>query len=611
MATEIQVERVRRAVLVVDMVESVRLMQANEADTIERWRHFVGEARQLVGRHGGRVVKSLGDGLLATCEQGQRAVALSFDLQDLVPAINAGRDEDAQIRLRAGVHVCDVIEDEFDVYGAGVNLAARIATIARPGGVAGSDDVLDDLLPGIDAQIEDAGLCFMKHLPEPVHVHHLTRPAAPVSDPTPAPTARAAGSVIAEPIAPIAAIAPTEPRAVAPITVAVLRLDAGVSDPDVAVLGRLASDALVTRLSSAPTVRAISRLSTEQFQLRAMNAEEIARRSGADYVVDGRLHGSGAQHLLFLKLLDVRAGSVAWADTFTLDATQLLRPDEDVTPPIAQVIVDQMTRCELRRVDVAPLPNVSSQSLQFSAIHLMHRRATGDFQRAGEILGHLVDRHPRSAAPHTWTALWHVLSMNKGVVMDVHDADRALDHTHRALDINPDSAMSLAMEAFVQCHLKRDLEAAQRRLADAQLVNPSDPWSWLVRSAVESFLGHGEAAWECALRARQLSPMDPLKHYYDGLTASAAICAERWPEALQFARLSLSKDARHLPTLRALAIAQVHLGQVDGARDTMSKVLQLQPAFNLNDYVHNAPPGGEAVRTKWAEALREAGAPPG
>ena len=607
MTQQSDVERVRRAVLVVDMVESVRLMQAHEDDTIERWRRFVGDARQLVSRYGGRVVKSLGDGLLATCEQGQRAVALSFDIQDLVPAINAGRDDDSQIRLRAGVHVCDVVEDEFDVYGAGVNLAARIATIAKPGGVAGSDDVLDDLLPGIDAHIEDAGLCFMKHLAEPVQVHHLTRPSAQPVEAKPA-------AALEPPAAPpgieiVGAMAPTEPRVVAPLTVAVLRLDAGATDPDVAVLGRLASDTLVTRLSSVPTVRAISRLSTEQFQLRAMNAEEIARRSGADYVIDGRLHGSGTQHLLFLKLLDVRAGNVAWADTFTLDATQLLRPDEDVTPPIAQVIVDQMTRCELRRVDVAPLPNVSSQSLQFSAITLMHRRATGDFQRAGEILGHLVDRHPRSAAPHAWAALWHVLSMNKGVAIDVHDADRALDHTHRALDINPDSAMSMAMEAFVQCHLKRDLVAAQKRLADALFVNPSDPWLWLVRSTVESFLGHGEAAWESALRARQLSPMDPLKHYYDGLTASAAVCAERYAEALQFARLSLSKDARHLPTLRALAIAQVHLGQVDGARDTMAKVLQLQPTFNLREYVGNAPPGGEAVRAKWAEALREAGAP--
>jgi tetratricopeptide (TPR) repeat protein len=241
----------------------------------------------------------------------------------------------------------------------------------------------------------------------------------------------------------------------------------------------------------------------------------------------------------------------------------------------------------------------------------MHRRGADDFYRAGEILGHLVDRHPRSAAPHTWTALWHVLSINKGLTPGSHDTERALDHVHRALDINPDSAMSMAMEAFVHCHLKRDLPAARKRLTDSLAVNSSDPWTWLVLSVVVSFLGYGEQAWEAALRARALSPMDPLKHYFDGLTASAAVCAGRYAEALQFARLSLSKDARHLPTLRALAIAQVRLGQGDAARDTMTKVMQLQPTFNLRDYVAMAPAGGEAMRMQWAEALRDAGAPHG
>ncbi len=590
-------DRVRRAVLVVDVVESVRLMQAHEDDVIERWRRLVGDARKLVSKHGGRVVKSLGDGMLVTCEHAPRAVQLAFELQDLVPGINAGRDEDARILLRAGVHLCDVVEDEFDVYGAGVNLAARIAAIAKPGGVAASDDVVDDLLPGVDAEFQDAGLCFMKHLPEPVHLHHLSR----------------VGSVAAPATAEQAVRPDTDASApvVAPVTVAVLRIETGSAHPDLDILAQVAGDTLVTRLSTDPTVRAISRLSAEQFRLRGLNAEEIARRSGADYVVDGRLHGNGTQHLLFLKLSDVRAGSVAWADTFTIDATQLLHADEDVTPPIAQAIVDQLMRRELRRVDVAALPTVSSQSLQFSAIHLMHRRGMQDFHRAGEILGHLVDRHPRSAAPHAWTALWHVLSITKGVGADAHDADRALDHVHRALDINPDSAMSMAMEAFVQCHMKGDLVAATSRLASALAVNPSDPWTWLVLSSVESFLGHGDRAWDAALRARELSPMDPLKHYFDGLTASAAVCAQRYADAVTYAQLSLSKDARHLPTLRALAIAQVHLGHIEGARETVAKVMQLQPTFNLRDYVARAPAGSETTRLTWAAALREAGAPLG
>jgi tetratricopeptide (TPR) repeat protein len=126
---------------------------------------------------------------------------------------------------------------------------------------------------------------------------------------------------------------------------------------------------------------------------------------------------------------------------------------------------------------------------------------------------------------------------------------------------------------------------------------------------VESLLGHGQAAWEAATTARALSPMDPLKHYYDALAASAAVAAGRYEECCRLALLSLSKDARHLPTLRALAIAQVRLGRLPQARATVARLLRINPEFTRRDYVANAPRGGEEVRRRWAEDLAEAGAP--
>jgi adenylate cyclase len=599
MISPTELNRSRRTVVVVDMVESVKLMRAHEDDTIQRWLAFVSQVRESsLAEHGGRLVKSLGDGLLLTCDLAPRAVALAFDLQERVATINRGLDESRRIRLRVGVHVCELVEDELDVYGAGVNLAARIAAVARPGGVAASDDVVDDLLPGVDALLEDAGLCFLKHLVEPVHVYHLSPPS------------RSIRAVAASPRA-IAAFPGSEAvnDAVVPTTVAVMGMAPADSDPQAVTLAELLSDTLVVRLSSVPAVRVISRLSAEQFRLRGLSAQDIARQSGTDYIVGGRLHRSGGQSLLYLELIEARTNTLAWASTFRLDAGALLRHDEEVTPAIAQEVLDQIAHFELRRVGISPLPNLSSQSLQFSAIHLMHRRSRTDFQRAGEILTHLVERHPRSAAPHAWTAQWHVLSITKGLGFDRHDADRALDHTHRALDLNPDSAMSMAMEAFVQCHMKLDLDSAQQRIAEAVEINPSEPWSWLVRSTVESFLGRGDLAWQAAMRARELSPMDPLKHYYDGLAASAAVAAERYDEAMQLAHLSLSKDARHLPTVRALAIAQVHLGRAAEARGTVAKLMQLQPDFTLAQYIETAPQGGQEMRRKWAEALRAAGAP--
>lgn len=366
----------------------------------------------------------------------------------------------------------------------------------------------------------------------------------------------------------------------------------------------------MTRLSTVPLLRVISRLSTEQFRLRGFDTRGIAQHSGASYLVAGRLHGHREQCLLFLELIDAESEEILWADSVRLDAKALLARDETVTPEVAQALVDRIVSHQLRRVSVSPLPNLASQTLQFSAIHLMHRRALADFGRAHDILEHLVDRHPRAAAPHAWLAKWHVLRVTKGWMAETEsEVERALSHTRRALDLNPDSAMTMAMEAFVFCHMKHDLAGAQQRLKDALEINPSEPWAWLVRATVDSLLGHGEEAWQCALRARDLSPMDPLKHYYDSLAASAAVAAERYAEAERLARLSLSKDARHLPTLRALAIAQVHLGRITEAREAVAKVLQVQPDFTLARYLASAPRGGEEMRRRWAGALREAGAP--
>lgn len=589
-----ELHRARRAIVVVDVVESVRLMRAHEDEVIERWRDIVGEVRSVIlPRHAGRLVKSLGDGMLLEFEHAARAMAMAFELQGHAAAMNVGVDPDRRICLRAGLHVAEVVADELDVYGSGVNLTARIATVARPGGVAASQDAVSDLLPGVDALIESAGLCYFKHLDAPVPVFHLTPPTS--SGPSPrAPAAlerdeQAAGACVA-----------------------MLPIEVSEKTPELLACAELVGDLLQTRLATVPGLTMISRLSMLQFQARGLDARGILGQTGCNYLLAGRLHGKGGRHVQFLELVDGATQDIVWAGSFALDPLALLSPEEAVTPGIAQQVVDQILRHQMRRVLVAPLPNLGSQTLQFAAIQLMHRQPLGDFKRAREVLEHLVDRHPRAAAPHAWLAKWHVLRVNKGWVDGgASERGRALDHARRALDLNPDSAMSMAMEAFVLCHLDDDLPGARICLQTAVDLDPNESWAWLVRSTVEGLLGNGEASWLSASRARALSPMDPLKHYYDGLAASAAVGAERFADAERLAQLSLSKDARHLPTLRALAIAQVHLGMVDQARATLSRVLEAQPEFNLQRYVGDAPRGAQAMRERWAGALREAGAPEG
>jgi class 3 adenylate cyclase/TolB-like protein len=593
--------RMRRALVVVDMVESVRLIQRHEDEVIDRWRHFVHDVRtEVLPSRGGRMVKSLGDGMLLEFVHTPQAVGVAFDLHDRMRALNGDVEEDHEIKLRIGLHVAEVVTDELDVYGAGVNLVARLAALARPLGVAASAEVIDEVLPGVDATIEDAGRCFVKHIDTPIQVYFLSRPLAqeefaPTGHRVTMSSRPAQTTLQTQSIAPCLAMMP------------VSTVQSGAESLTVA---ELLSDLLLTRLSSVRDLRVISRLSTEQFRQRGLDAEEVSRRTGADFLLSGRLHGQGLDYLFFIELVDAKLGQVIWAQSTRLDARTLLSRDDEILPEIVAAIVDKLTSYQMRKVGVSPLPQLDSHALQFAAVHLMHRQSRAHFERSNEILNHLVERHPRVASPHAWLAKWHVLRVTKGLSDDPSvEGDAALEHTRRALDIDDDLAMAMAMEAFVDCHMKLDLAAASTCLDAALLANPNEPWVWLVRATVEGLLGHGQASWDSALHARALSPLDPLHHYFDSLAASAAVAAQQYEYAQRLATNALSRDASHLPTLRALVIAQVRLGQMAEARETARKVIELQPTFTLARYLANSPRGGEAMRMQWAQALREAGLP--
>ena len=164
--------RVRRTVVVVDVVESVRLLLSHEEAVIARWCALTRTTTdELLPGHGGRLVKSLGDGMLLEFRDAPQAVATAFALQALCARGNAGLPAEAAMLLRIGVHVCEVIVTELDVFGAGVNLAARLAALGRPGDVVVSAELREQLVPGVHAALEDLGDCFLKHIDQPCRAY--------------------------------------------------------------------------------------------------------------------------------------------------------------------------------------------------------------------------------------------------------------------------------------------------------------------------------------------------------------------------------------------------------------------------------------------------------
>ena len=241
----------------------------------------------------------------------------------------------------------------------------------------------------------------------------------------------------------------------------------------------------------------------------------------------------------------------------------------------------------------------------------MHRSEPKQFFRTREVLDALVERHGSHALPRVWLAKWYILCSTRGLSENPRiEANLALQETRRALDAEPGHPLAWAMQGFVYCHLLKDIERALDSCDQALQWNSNESLAWLFKAMVLAFDGEGALAWPAGQKALELSPLDPLKYYYDSLMASIAISAQKFEAAIDFAQKSLRINAGHLSSYRSLAIAQALAGDGEAARRTMALLMQRDPQFTVARF-EQAYPSRERVPAyleQLKNALRAAGA---
>ncbi len=576
-----------KVILVTDVVESVRLMEQHEDETIRRWRALVDRIDRLVlGVRNGRLVKSTGDGLIAEFEHVADSLGAAFAMQALAREANSGRAAAQRIDLRVSCHVAEVVADQRDIYGYGVNLASRLCSLAEPGEVVVSADYRDQITAGLDGDIEDLGDCYLKHLAQPVRAYRVA-PCGTQREPhlsaTHRPDLRASIAVI-----PFA-----------------LR-DGGARH---AVLGDMLADEVIVALSRSAELHVISRLSTAPFRHRVASASEVALHLGCAYVLSGAYVVKGGNLHLAAELTSA-SNAVVWADMLWAPVKSLLDPHNELAQRLVAEASRAITCNELARVRSRPLPTLETYALMMSGISLTHRLSLADFDHARVLLQAVVERAPREPAPRAWLAKWHVLRVQQGWSDNAEeDAGRAFDCTKRALDADPTCSLALAISGFVQTNLNKRFDLATECYEQAIEANPSDSLAWLLKGALHAFKGEGAVAMDSAEKALQLSPLDPTRFFYDSLAATAAMSAGQYERAIELAQRSLRANRTHTSTLRALAIAQVRSGQVEAGRTTVEQLRKLEPGLTASIYLKRNPSGAFATGKVWADALVQAGLP--
>lgn len=579
----------QKVVLVIDLVESVRLMSADEAGTVARWHDFVRHAQtQAIPAHQGRLVKSLGDGLMVEFEHARDAVNAAQTLHGALSRTNAGLNAERQMQLRAGINSSQIYTDQLDIYGAGVNLAARLATLAGPGETVVSASVRDGLTDGLDASIEDLGECYLKHIEQPVSAYRVgPAGAALIAIPS-----RADYTARLQP------------------TIAVIPFESRSQEAEHFAIGEIIADGVIAQLARTPELRVISRLSSMAFRGRPDAAEDIRTHLGADYILSGSYVAIARRIVITAELTDATTHLVSWSDRISGEIDDLLSERSEITNSIADATHKALTDSEVQRARLQPLPTLRSHSLLLGAVSMMHRTARVDFFRAQELLLHLRERHQRQPVISAWLAKWHVLQVEQGWTDDARvAASHAMDNSKRALDLDPDSPLALCMGGFVCCNLMKDFDTALRQYERALQVNPNESLAWLFKGMLHAFRGEGEPAVAAANNAIALSPLDPTRYFYDSLAASIHLSAGNYGVSIHHAQRSLRANSSHVSTYRALTIAQVMAGQVEQAQQTAKQLMRLDPGLTVSRYLTRSPGVEFGIGKTFAEALHVAGVP--
>ena len=580
-------QRAERTIVVVDVVEFGRLAELDESDTISRWFALVESIKNdVLPAHGGRLIKELGDGLLIDLEDVPAAVATAFAIRALARRRNAGLLHERQMRLRIGIEHALVIVDHGDLHGSGVNLAARLAALAGPGEIIVSAAVRDRLVPSLDAEVEDLGLCYLKHRKEPVRAYRLGPPGTRTGLPP--------------------ALAPASLH----LTLAVLPFASTDPAAEHRVIGEVLAGEVICHLSRSADLNVISGLSSFQFRHRALDVAAIRQHLGADYVLSGRYRVADGRVVLDAELTDAASQRVAWTGRLTEPVAAILRNDREIAARLVASVGLAVIAREVERAQCQPLPTLQSYSLLLGAVALMHRPSRAAFEQARALLEALIERAPRQSVPQAWLAKWHVLRVHQGWSDDkARDAAQALALTRRALDTDPECPLALTMDGLVQVHMTKRLDVARQRYDRALEINPNDALCWLLRGTLFAFTDEGERAIVETSRAAELSPLDPHRYYFDTLAAAAHLSAGRYARALELAERSLFANRGHASTLRAKAVAEWHLGRLDEARRTVAALLQLEPGLTVKGFLERSPAAPFNAGKDWARALRGAGVP--
>ncbi len=578
------VQRRLMAIVSADMVGYSRLMELDEAGTLARLKtHRLELIDPAIAKNHGRIVKTTGDGMLVEFVSAVDAAECAVEVQRRMARRNADIEPERQIRFRIGINIGDVIIEEDDVLGDGVNIAARLQTLAEPGGISVSQSVRDELAHKLDIRFEDQGEQPMKNISRPLKVFRVVLDelaASPLPQPPPSVSDGGQNSI------------------------AVLPFVNMSGDPDQEFFADGLTEDIITALSRFHDLLVISRNSTFVYKGKAVNVQDVAKAFGVHYVVEGSVRKVGNRVRITVQLIDARTDRHIWAERYDRELADIFAMQDEVTSSIVATVSGRVEAAVVERVQRNPTDNMRAYECLLTA-KVLHHRSTADANaEAQKMIERAIELDPKYAHAHAWRGCivgqswvyswcgdrekaWNTIVEELGIALNLDDDDSDVHRILAAINLN-----------------RGDHDMARHHQERALALNPNNDLIVVQQGEYLTWIGKPEEGIDWIRKAMRLNPHHP-ERFWNHL-GRAYFVARKYPEAVEaFRHISTPDKFHHAFLAAALAMA----GDPAAAEQHRKQVLALDQTFTIEGYLatlHYKRPEDAAHHR---EALLRAGLP--
>jgi TolB-like protein len=537
-----------------------------------------------VAAYRGHIVKNTGDGFLAEFNSVVDAMRCAVDVQRGMVERNLGVPPSNRVEFRIGINVGDIIEDNGDIFGDGVNVAARLEAIAEPGGICVSDDAHRQLRDKLDIVFDDAGEQILKNIERPVRVFKTRDGTTASHRPTLA--------------------LPDKP------SIAVLPFQNLSADPDQEYFADGVVEDITMALSRFHWLFVIARNSSFTYKGRPVDVKQVGRELGVRYVLEGSVRKAGNRIRIAGQLIDAETGAHLWADRFDGALEDMFDLQDQVTSRVVGAVAPKLLYAEMKRAARKPTESLDAYDYYLRGLASARRWTKDANSEALRFFCKAIELDTGLACAYGMAAWCYIQRKSRRWTTDhVRESAEATRLARKAVRLGADDPVALCMGGYTLAFVAHEFDDAMAFVDRGLAVNPNLAQAWNLSAWVRVWRGEPDLALDHAARAMRLSPLDPSMFAMQAATAYAHFLAGRYDVASSWAEKAMRDNPTFLLAISVSAASNALAGRLQPAQKGIAQALECNPDLRASNLEDLAPFRRAEDLATFAKGLRQAGLP--